>query len=410
VVTASDDKTARLWDVESGKQIGVLSGHESGLYSAAFSPDGQRVVTASKDRTAQLWDAATSKPIGQPMRHKRWVTAAHFSPDGQRVVTASKDRTAQLWDAATSKPIGQPMEHKGWVYSAQFSPDSQRVVTASKDGTARIWDAATGKPIGQPMAHEGWVYSAQFSPDGQRIVTASRDRTARIWDAATGEPIGQPMEHESWVYAARFGRNGQQILTASADHTARLWEVPPTSSRENSRDLLLLADLAEATGDVAVQISGQTEILNVLTPGQVRKTREYLAAKFAGPSSTLTPLEQLLEWSVSEPRWRSLSPFSKRTVADWVEDRIKEGSPNGLRAAILVYPADARVAAYFGRALAAFALEKGIDPDAARRARAEADFQTRRALKLVHQDDEVNNDKVNKLRVEVARLLQLRPE
>src|SRR6516165_1220238 len=120
--------------------------------------------------------------------------------------------------------------------------------------------------------------------------------------------------------------------------------------------------------------------------------------------------EQLLKWSVSQSRWRSLSPFSKRTVADWVEDRIKEGSPNGLRAAILVYPADARLAAYFGRALAAFALEKGIDPDEARRARAEADFQTRRALKLVNQDDEVNNDKVNKLRAEVARLLQLHPE
>jgi hypothetical protein len=63
------------------------------------------------------------------------------------------------------------------------------------------------------------------------------------------------------------------------------------------------------------------------------------------------------------------------------------------------------LAAYFGRALAAFALEKGIDPDEARRARAEADFQTRRALKLANQ-----NDEVNKLRAEVARLLELRPE
>ena len=335
------------------------------------------------------------------MEHEDWVFSAYFSPDGQRVVTASKDRTARLWDAATSKPIGQPMRHKRLVTAAYFSPDGQRVVTASKDGTARIWDAATSKPIGQPMEHEGWVYSAQFSPDGQRIVTASRDRTARIWDAATGEQIGQPMEHESWVYSARFSPNGQQILTASEGNTARLWDVPPTSSPENSRDLLLLADLAEATGDVAVQISGQTEILNVLTPGQIRARREFLAAKFAGPSSALTPLEQLLKWSASEPTLRNLSPFSKRTVANWVLQRIEDGSPDGLRAAILVYPADARLAAYFGRALAAFALEKGIDPDEARRARAEADFQTRRALKLANQ-----NDEINKLCAEVARLLQ----
>jgi WD40 repeat protein len=387
VLTASQDNTARLWDALTGKPIGEPMQHEDGVYSAHFSPDGQRVVTASKDNTARLWDAATTKPIGQPMKHEGWVTAAHFSPDGQQVVTASQDKTARLWVAATGKSIGQPMQHEGWVYSAQFSPDSQRVVTASKDGTARVWDAATGKPIGQPMQHEGWVYSAQFSPDGQRIVTASRDRTARIWNAATGKPIGQPMEHESWVYSARFGRNGQQILTASEDNTARLWDVPPTSSPENGTDLLSLADLAEATGDVAVQISGKTEVLQVLSQEQVRKTRDYLAAKFAGPSSSMTPLEQLLKWSVSEPRLRSLSPFSQRTVADWVEDRVEEGSLNGLRAAILVYPANPQVAAHYGRALAAFALEKGIDPAEARRARAEADFQMRRAQTLVNQND-----------------------
>jgi WD40 repeat protein len=367
VLTASQDNTARLWDAITGKPIGQPMTHEMDVVSAQFSPDGERVLTASEDGSARLWDAATGKPIGEPMKHEAEVVSAEFSPDGRWVLTAS-------YGYAT----GEPLRHEGTVYSAQFSPDGQRVLTASQDNTARLWDALTGKPIGQPMEHEDGVYSAHFSPDGKRVVTASKDRTARIWNAATGEP----MEHESWVYSASFGRNGQQILTASQDNTARLWDVPPTSSPENDRDLLSLADLAEATADVAVRISGQTEMLYVLMPEQVRATRDYLAAKFAGPSSALTPLEQLLKWSASEPRLRSLSPFSKRAVADWIEDRIKEGSLNGLRAAILMYPTNARLAEHFGRALAAFALEKGIDPAEARRARAEADFQMRRALKL----------------------------
>ena len=62
---------------------------------------------------------------------RRQVYSAQFSPDGQRVVTASEDRTARLWDAVTGKAIGEPMKHDGAVYSAQFSPDGQRVVTAS---------------------------------------------------------------------------------------------------------------------------------------------------------------------------------------------------------------------------------------------------------------------------------------
>ena len=69
------------------------------------------------------------------MKHERSVYSAQFSPDGQRVVTAS-DETARLWDAASGKPIGEPMKHKYTVNSAQFSPDGQRVVTASGNGAA----------------------------------------------------------------------------------------------------------------------------------------------------------------------------------------------------------------------------------------------------------------------------------
>ena len=110
--------------------------------SAAFSPDGQRIVTASDDKTARLWDAATGKPIGEPLEgHDDAVMSAAFSPDGQRIVTASLDKTARIWDAATGKPIGEPLKgHDDTVYSAAFSPDGQRIVTASRDRTARLWD------------------------------------------------------------------------------------------------------------------------------------------------------------------------------------------------------------------------------------------------------------------------------
>ena len=401
VVTASYDQTARVWDAATGKALSEPMKHAGYVSSAQFSADGQRVVTASGDGTARVWDAATGKALSEPMKHAGEVNSAQFSADGQRVVTASQDETARVWDAATGKALSEPMQHAGPVSSAQFSADGQRVVTASRD-TARVWDAATGKALSEPMQHAGAVNSAQFSADGQRVVTASGDGTARVWDAATGKALSEPMKHAGAVSAAQFSADGQRVVTASGDGTARVWDIPIITRKDSADDVNLLADLAEATGGLTLQAFGQTEILAALTPDQVKATRDKIAVKFSGPLSQLTPLERFLKWSVSERRSRTISPFSDLTVADWVKNRIQEGTPDDLRAAMLVDPANARLVAHFGMALANLAVAKKTDSDDTRRARAEADYQTRRAIKLASE-----NDEVKKLRMEVVKLLNL---
>jgi tetratricopeptide (TPR) repeat protein len=168
-----------------------LKGHEGAVNSAAFSPDGRRIVTASADRSARLWDAETGKPMGEPLKgHEDAVLSAAFSPDGQRIVTASDDRSARLWDAETGKPVGEPLKgHEAAVNSAAFSPDGRRIVTASEDKSARLWDAETGNPVGEPLkGHEDAVISAAFSPDGRRIVTASKE-IAQLWESRLFDKI-----------------------------------------------------------------------------------------------------------------------------------------------------------------------------------------------------------------------------
>ena len=152
--TPSAALAAAVWQSELRL---TLSGHEDSVLSAAFSPDGARIVTASRDKTARIWDAATGKQIAVLRGHENPVLSAAFSPDGARIVTASGDKTARIWDAATGKQIAVLRGHEDTVNSAAFSPDGTRIVTASDDKTARIWDAASGKEITVLRGHEDEV-------------------------------------------------------------------------------------------------------------------------------------------------------------------------------------------------------------------------------------------------------------
>ena len=157
----------------------VLAGHEDVIGSAAFSPDGARIVTASDDRTARLWDAATGKEIAVLRGHEGYVRSAAFSPDGARIVTASDDDRAAVGrrdrqgDRRAARPRGSVCDPSRSAPTAPASSPRHRT------GPRGVWDAATGKEIAVLRGHEDSVYSAAFSPDGARIVTASVDRTAR---------------------------------------------------------------------------------------------------------------------------------------------------------------------------------------------------------------------------------------
>jgi hypothetical protein len=144
-----------------------------------FSRDGRTVLTGSEDKTARLWEVPTGKPLTPSLTHEGPLSQLAFSPDGRILLTVSNQSTVRLWEAATGKAIGQPLAHPDPVTQVSFSPDSQWVRTITAGRSARIWDAATGAPLGLPVAN---LLAAQFPPDSANLLAQVDDRHGLSWE------------------------------------------------------------------------------------------------------------------------------------------------------------------------------------------------------------------------------------
>jgi WD40 repeat protein len=224
LATASNDKTARLWDPATGEHRRTLTGHDDKVYGVAFSPDGRLLATASRDGTAWLWDPATGRRRRTLTGHDGPVTGVAFSPDGRLLATASNDMTVRLWDPATGRRRRTLAGHDFPVLHVAFSPDGRLLATVSYDKTAWLWDPATGRHLRTLAGHDGFVAGVAFSPDGRLLATARDDMTARLWDPATGRHLRTLAGHDGPVASVAFRPDGRLLATASNDKTARLWD------------------------------------------------------------------------------------------------------------------------------------------------------------------------------------------
>ena len=268
LVSASADKTIKLWNTATGQEIRTLKGHSSFVNYLVISPDGQTLVSASADKTIKLWNMATGQEIRTLKGHSNYVNYLAISRDGQILVSSSADKTIKIWNMATAQEIrtlrGYPTYIDYFVISSDWqtiatgsankiikvwnlatgkethtltghsnkinylatSPDGETLASASADRTIKIWNFNTGKEISTLIGHTSFVNYIAISPDGQILVSASADKTIKVWDLATGKEIHTLTGHTSFVESLVISSDGETLVSAGADKTIRIWNLP----------------------------------------------------------------------------------------------------------------------------------------------------------------------------------------
>jgi len=205
-VTASEDKTVRVWEVATGKQLMVMrppqeAGNEGKLYSVAMSPDGATIATGGwsqvHDNDIYLFDRASGRLLrtipGQPnvINHLAW------SPDGRWLAASiGANSGLRVFDSASGAEVGRDVDYGEQFYSAHFSSDSRRLVTSCFDGKLRLYAVDGGRlrliKSGRPGGGERPNF-ARFSPDNRYIAVGFEDnRVVQVLDAGTLAEVARP--------------------------------------------------------------------------------------------------------------------------------------------------------------------------------------------------------------------------
>lgn len=229
VLVVGAGTTVRGWRVATGEAVGPVIEQGGKVALVDIARDGRTAIAGgSQPRAmAKLWDLETGKQLAELKLNNTFrLMAVEIDPGGELALTADYGGATTIWEAPTGRKVCEILQ-AGVVESAVFSPLGGRVATACRDGVARVWDAHTGEPLTPPMRHATVVAEVQFSRDGRRLWTRCWDDTATIWDATTGERYCEPLHLDQTVKAAELSPDGEHMITSVADRTTMLWDIRP---------------------------------------------------------------------------------------------------------------------------------------------------------------------------------------
>ncbi|HZS77634.1 MAG TPA: serine/threonine-protein kinase [Ktedonobacteraceae bacterium] len=205
-----------------------FKGHGRGVNAVGWSPDSQYLISASDDRSVRLWDVAQQSMLYEYRGHRKGVQVVAWSPNDTRVASMDNRQVVHVWDSANGQRSlvysGHEVEDLSLSCTLAWSPDGNYLATGDEQGKVHVWNARTGDVSSIYREHDGWISALAWSPGGQYIASGSKDKTMQVWEAFSGTQVRRYTGHSGEVCAVAWSPHGN-YLAAAANRTVHLWDA-----------------------------------------------------------------------------------------------------------------------------------------------------------------------------------------
>jgi WD40 repeat protein len=246
VLSASNDKTVRMWDAATGNHLATFSGHTSFVCSLSVSNDGELLATGGADGTIITFNLPAAG-ITARLHHGAADAKVSWGPMASQLASGGADGQIRIWTIPTYNCYTVLPIHKGPILKVVTLNDNDRIISVSADKTVAVCSISARACICIFEGHTGEVNSAAVSPDKHWLVSASEDRSLRMWDLASGDCLATLYGHDDIVWRVAISPDGRLIASGSADYTVRLWDVDRRQCLQELRHPDCVAAMAFST-------------------------------------------------------------------------------------------------------------------------------------------------------------------